>query len=129
MSEFGLSFDIDNKTRPFGVAFDIGAYESHDPRIGIEEGNLYTNKRIILHNVSPNPISSSAIIKYELKESLFIKLSLINLSGKTVSILVSEMQDAKVYTIEIQKNNLPSGIYFLSLESKYGMISKRIIFI
>lgn len=129
MSEYGLSFDIDNKLRPFGVAFDIGAYESHDSRISIEEGNLYTNKGIILYDVSPNPISGTALIKYELKEALFIRLSIIDLSGKTVRLLVSERQEVNMYTAEIQKNNLPAGIYFITLESKFGKISKRIIFI
>lgn len=129
LSNIGLTFDIDNKTRPFGVAFDIGAYESHDSRIGIDEGNLYTNKGIILYDVSPNPISGTALIKYELKEALFIRLSIIDLSGKTVRLLVSERQEVNMYTAEIQKNNLPAGIYFITLESKFGKISKRIIFI
>ncbi len=129
LSNWSLSFDIDNKSRPFGGAYDIGAYESHDSRISINEGNLYTNKRIILYDVSPNPISGSALIRYELKEPLFIKLSVLDLNGKTVMLLVSEMQDVKMYTAEIQKHKLPSGTYFLTLESKFGMISKQIIFI
>lgn len=129
LSNIGLTFDIENKTRPFGGAFDIGAYESHDIRIGISEAKLSTNNRIILYAVSPNPISTSATISFELKEALFIKLSIMDLSGKIVKVLVEQMKDVKLHTIEIQKNSLASGVYFLILESKFGMISKKIIFI
>lgn len=129
LGNIGLSFDIDNKTRPFGGAFDIGAYESHDSRIGIKEVNLFVNNRIILYDISPNPISTTAFIKYELKEALYIKLSIIDLNGKIIKVLIEQKQDQNLYTTEIQKNNLPSGVYFLTLESKYGLISKQIIFI
>lgn len=129
LTNLGLTFDIDNKDRPFGGAFDIGAYESHDPRIGIEEGNLYRNKGIILYDVNPNPIYTSAIIRYELKEPLDIKLSIMDLNGKIIVILLDQKQDAKLHTLDIRKNNLPSGIYFLTLESKFGIISKKIVFI
>jgi len=129
LSSIGLNFDIENKTRPFGGAFDIGAYESHDSRIGIEDDDFLIRKKIKLFDVSPNPISESAIIRYELKEPIFIKLSITDITGRTIRVLIEEMKYAKLQTIEIHKNSLPSGIYFLTLESKFGVFSKKIIFI
>ncbi len=129
LTNLGLTYDVNNKARPYGGAFDIGAYESHDPRISVEEGNLFLNKRIVLYDVNPNPISSSAIIKYELKEPLNIELSIMDLNGIIINTLVDQMQEAKPHTLEIQKNGLPSGIYFLTLESKFGTICKKIVFI
>jgi hypothetical protein len=129
LTNLGLTFDIDNKSRPFGGAFDIGAYESHASGIGINEGNLFINTRIVLYDVNPNPIYSSAVIKYELKEPLDIKLCLKDINGKLIDVLIAQMQDAKLHTFEIHKNSLPSGIYFLTLESKFGLITKKIVFI
>ncbi len=124
-----LTFDIENRPRPFKEAFDIGAYESQDPTIGIGEGNLLTKKWINKYVIVPNPINIWTTLTYELNETLNIRLLLIDLQGKIVRIFFDKKQNKGSHTFDIQKNSLPSGIYFLKLESKYGTITKKVVFI
>jgi hypothetical protein len=127
VSGFNLTFDIENKSRPFGDAYDIGAYESHESGIGIEDDDNYINKKVILNKVVPNPVLSSSKISYELKDSMTIKLFIMTVEGKIVDVLVNQKQQPSKYTIDIHKNMLASGCYFLILESNFGKLSEKFV--
>jgi len=65
----------------------------------------------------PNPFNPSTNIKYSVPENGFVKLSVYNLIGEEVIVLVNESVDAGFYEIEFNAAYLPSGIYFYQLRA------------
>jgi hypothetical protein len=129
LSSFGLTFDIDDRQRPYGNGYDIGAYESQDAINAIEELINDKNEKAILKRVMPNPIIMSAKIKYELPQSTQVKLYVIDGLGRVVRILVNEYQAQNSYQLEIDKGMFGSGFFYLILECDLGRYSKKLVII
>ncbi len=127
MSNFDLTTDIDGKTRPYAGAYDIGAYESHEHGISIEENLSLLRSKVKLEKVRQSPTLSSAKVFYELKESMHVKLFIMTLEGKIVEVLVDQKQAASNYSFRIDKKTLSGGFYFLILDCKYGRLSEKFI--
>ena len=68
----------------------------------------------------PNPFNSSTCISYQIPQDCQVRLSIFNLLGQEVDVLVNEFQRANEYVVNWQPKNLPSGIYIyqLSIESE-----------
>lgn len=64
----------------------------------------------------PNPFNPSTLIKYSIPENGFVKLSVYNLVGEEVSVLVNQEVDAGFYEVTFNAANLPSGTYFYRLQ-------------
>lgn len=122
----GLSFDIENRTRPFAGFFDIGAYESQDNTIGIEEEKELLAK-VIISNIIPNPISFKSSFHYEVTEPTHIRIFIVDQHGKLVEMMVDEYKYINSYELAIQSNKYETGLYFLIVESQFGRYSKKII--
>jgi len=77
-------------------------------------------KSIQLFQNYPNPFNSSTCLSYQIPQDCWVKLSVFNLLGKEVDVLVNEFQRANEYVVNWQPKNLPSGIYIyqLSIESE-----------
>ena len=65
----------------------------------------------------PNPFNPTTTIKFSLPEAANVKLSLYNIIGETVALLVNEFKEAGVHTINFNASDLNSGIYFYKLEA------------
>ncbi|MCH8299012.1 MAG: T9SS type A sorting domain-containing protein [Candidatus Marinimicrobia bacterium] len=70
-----------------------------------------------LYDNYPNPFNPSTTIRYDLPERGNIKLSIYNLMGEIVAILIDEMQAAGFHKVEWNAINHPSGIYFYRLQA------------
>lgn len=73
--------------------------------------------------IIPNPISSSAFIRWGLSNA-FNAIELINLQGK---ILFSSAIETNATTYRIALDGFPNGIYFLSLSNEHERITKKLI--
>jgi hypothetical protein len=76
-------------------------------------------------NNYPNPFNSSTTIKYHLPETGDVRLSIFDLSGRLVEELFSGRQSAGDYHYLWSGRNLPSGIYFLSLQAGNQRITQK----
>jgi len=65
----------------------------------------------------PNPFNPSTKIKYELVKNSNVKLSIIDLTGRVIQILVNENQKIGEYEISFEGRQLPSGAYLYKLET------------
>jgi hypothetical protein len=74
-----------------------------------QEFSLYQNY--------PNPFNPSTTIKYELPKALVVRLSVYDLLGREVSVLVNERRDAGVHEVTCDGANLASGAYFYRLQA------------
>ncbi|CUT05440.1 Por secretion system C-terminal sorting domain-containing protein [Candidatus Kryptobacter tengchongensis] len=70
----------------------------------------------------PNPFNPSATISYELPTDGFVRLSVFDVLGREVEVLVNEIKPAGFYDVSFDASNLPSGVYFarISVVSNEG---------
>lgn len=63
----------------------------------------------------PNPFNPSTSIKYSVPARSKIKISLYDIIGNEVSTLFEGIQESGVHDINLTADNLPSGVYFVSM--------------
>ena len=94
------------------IDFD-GSFE-YSPEVEIEFSALF---EYALEQNSPNPFNPTTIIKYSIPKTSLIKLTIFDLLGREIHILVNEEKSAGDYEIEFNASNLPSGVYFYRLQA------------
>lgn len=65
----------------------------------------------------PNPFNPTTNIVYTLPKSGAVKVELFNALGQRVRTLVDEFKDAGKYTVTIQAETLPTGVYFYRIKA------------
>jgi hypothetical protein len=63
----------------------------------------------------PNPFNPSTTIRYELPKSCDLRLSVYDILGREVSVLVNETKNPGVYEVKFDATGLSSGVYFYRL--------------
>jgi len=84
---------------------------------------------IYLYQNYPNPFNSSTQISYSLPSSGHVRLILYDIRGRKVKTLVDEFQSADRYSVTVNLNEFPSGIYLykLNVSEKYSEIKKMLL--
>jgi D-alanyl-D-alanine carboxypeptidase len=75
----------------------------------------------------PNPFNPSTTIKYELPKSSQVTLSVYDILGRQVSVLVNEKGDAGLHEVKFDGSNLASGVYFYRLAAGDFVQTKRLM--
>ena len=80
----------------------------------------------------PNPFNPVTQIKFSVKESCAVRLSIYNSSGQLVRTLVKERKQPGVYTVSWHGTNfsgkrVASGLYFYRLKAGRRVLTKRMI--
>jgi len=75
----------------------------------------------------PNPFNPSTTIKYSIPETGHVILSIYNIIGEEVKVLVDERMDAGFYEKIFDASNLPSGVYVYKLESPGLVQAKKML--
>jgi hypothetical protein len=75
----------------------------------------------------PNPFNPNTSIKYSIAIDGIVNLSVYNLLGEKVAILVNEEKPAGNYQVEFDANNISSGIYFYKLQTNNFFETKKMI--
>ncbi|MCY4673891.1 MAG: T9SS type A sorting domain-containing protein [Bacteroidetes bacterium] len=73
----------------------------------------------------PNPFNPRTSITYEIRESQHLKLSIIDLSGHLVAVLVDRQHEPGTFETSWDANELPSGTYFVRLQGLNGTVQTR----
>jgi hypothetical protein len=64
----------------------------------------------------PNPFNPTTILSYTLKTDGKVKLTVYNLVGQVVQVLVNEYQPSGYYEYTFDASELPAGIYLYKLQ-------------
>jgi hypothetical protein len=88
--------------------------------------NHFPNK-FELSNNYPNPFNPSTQISYTIPGSGMVKISVYNLLGSQIAVLVNEMQNAGTHTVSFDASNLASGMYVYKLECAGTMMAKKML--
>ena len=75
-------------------------------------------------NVVPNPMSSNAVVTFVAEKSAAYVLNLADVTGKIISTRKIEAK-AGENTTNIERNNLPAGVYFLSLSDGQSLVTRK----
>lgn len=88
---------------------------------------LFSSERApLLAATAPNPIADNALIRYTLKETSNVSLSVMNVYGQTAQTLVLKSLLPGDYELNLSTHDLPPGAYFLVLETASHRISQPI---
>ena len=66
----------------------------------------------------PNPFNPSTTIKYALPVDSYVDMAVYNVLGQKVKTLINGIKAMGSYDVKFEAGNLPSGIYFYSLDAK-----------
>lgn len=72
--------------------------------------------RFTLNQNYPNPFNPSTILSYTLKADAKVKLTVYNLVGQSVAVVVDEYQSAGDHEYSFDANDLPAGVYLYKLQ-------------
>jgi len=80
-----------------------------------------------LYQNYPNPFNPHTMISYQIPMTIKIDLSIYNVLGQKVGILVSEKQKAGHYQVKWDALDLPSGIYYYKITAGDFQKAKKMI--
>jgi len=95
-------------------------------QISIDENEFALKENLIFNQIYPNPFSSIATIEFELKQPEIITITIYDLLGEQIEILTKRKVLGQ-QRIEWNSDGLPTGIYFCTLKTNEGMLTKKII--
>jgi len=75
----------------------------------------------------PNPFNPSTSIKYSVPESGNIRLSVFNIVGEEVAVLVDGFSQAGFYEVTFDASNLSTGVYLYKLQSANSVQTKKMM--
>jgi hypothetical protein len=75
----------------------------------------------------PNPFNPVTTIRFLLSESGNVKLTVYNIVGEQVAVLVDGFREEGVYTINFSAESLPSGLYIYTIDSNGSKQSRKMI--
>ncbi len=113
----GNNFDI------YEVGFNTSGF------VAIENSGTTIPDEFSLSQNYPNPFNPATVINYQLPVTSNVKLSVFDVLGKTVSVLINESQNAGNHSITWNAGSFPSGVYFYKLEAGSFISNKKMILI
>ena len=69
-----------------------------------------------INRIYPNPNNGTAIVEYSTVEHADVTLQLYDVLGRKLKAIMDGEQQPGAYTVEFSLNDLPAGVYFLSLQ-------------
>ncbi|AXJ01861.1 Por secretion system C-terminal sorting domain-containing protein [Cyclonatronum proteinivorum] len=77
----------------------------------------------------PNPFNPVTNIRYELPAAGNVQLSVYNMLGQRVALLVNETQSAGIHTVQFDGSRLSSGVYLYRLETEGTQLTRRMMLV
>ena len=71
----------------------------------------------------------STTIKFELPKASQVNLSVFDIVGREVSVLVNERRDAGVYEVKFDGRDLSSGVYFYRTQAGTYTETKKLLIV
>lgn len=117
---YGLIMKTDNAV---GTPIATGINE------GIKNTSGFSEKDYILHGNYPNPFNPATNISFELRRDSHINLKIYNIMGELAATAADGLFNKGRHTIYFNGSDLPSGIYFCSLESDGVRLTRKMTLI
>jgi hypothetical protein len=103
----------------FNGSFDF----SYEVEVEIHSPAVYA-----LEQNYPNPFNPSTTINYSLAEGTTVKISIYNMLGQEVALLINEFKEAGPHSITFDASSLPSSAYFYKIETpQFKQVKKMLL--
>lgn len=130
--EYESEYEYSEPAAAAGVAYFrlrqvfAGGFERTSGTIKVGLGSEQPEQVTLVGNF-PNPFNASTTISYSVAELSQIDLSVWDLSGQPVRQLVDQNQGPGFHEMQFDAGDLPSGTYFIRLETPSGTKSHKMI--
>ena len=104
-----------------------GQYSIEIIQTSIDDETSVTPGTFRLLQNYPNPFNPSTQIKYDVKEACQVLLVLYNINGQVVNVLVNSYQQKGVYIVDLELQDIPSGIYLYKIQMGSFQDYKKIV--
>jgi subtilisin-like proprotein convertase family protein len=118
----------DNASPDAGVLMAWGIRFNGDVNSGVEliAGNIPENFELFQNY--PNPFNPVTTIKFDIPDNSNVKLSVFDMLGREVKVLLNENKVAGSYSVDFDAAELSSGTYFYKITAgKYSDIKKMVV--
>jgi hypothetical protein len=96
----------------------LSTTRSNGPPVGAyREVSAVTPAAYSLEQNYPNPFNPTTNIKYGLPRDGSVRLTIHNILGQQVAVLIDGEQQAGAYSVTLDASRLPSGVYFYKLSA------------
>jgi hypothetical protein len=89
----------------------------------------FFNKDFTLKQNYPNPFNGQTIIKYSIHSPGTVKITLYDVMGRELKVLVNEYKNPGEHEIRLNGNTLSSGVYIYQLESNSIRLTKKMLYL
>ncbi|MDI6840803.1 MAG: kelch repeat-containing protein [bacterium] len=104
--------------------------EEYNPiPVGVEEGRNANHSLIQNIKIYPNPVAQLTTISYQLPAKSKILLKIYDISGRLVNTLVDETKGAGCYSINLNTEGIPNGVYFCKLEYNGEVLTQKLVLV
>jgi len=87
------------------------------------------NLRAAVADNFPEPFSERTTIKYRVPDFAFVRLVILDVLGREVSVWVNEPKDAGEYSVTFDGTDLPSGVYFYRIEIGHASATRSMMLV
>ncbi len=101
---------------------------SYSVSTGVDQSKEIPNSYSLSQNY-PNPFNPETIINYSIPSSGQVKLSIFDLVGREICVLINRFEEAGAHTYNLSASSysLSSGVYFYQLKSGGSAITKKMV--
>lgn len=122
----GFSGDVNSTNNPLSILM-FGATEitaEFDVINGVNETGTVPESFALYQNY-PNPFNPSTKVKFDLPENSSVRITLYNILGEKLQVLLNDYLNAGSYETTLNAENMSSGIYLLEMQTeKYRFMIK-----
>lgn len=110
-------------------SYDVTLYELTTNGVGNPGDSFIPSNHVIFSNAYPNPFNANTKISFEIFSSYKVDLSIYNIYGEKVRVLVDEYLSPGAYSGNFSADDLASGIYFARLKCDENILTQKITLI
>lgn len=125
-----IGFQMDKSINPTisNTEFKVQNIVFTDNPVSVSNTNQININSYQMSQNYPNPFNPETSIKLDIPVSGKVSLKVYDVSGKLVTTLIDKtMQPVNNFEVKFNGTNLPSGVYFYSLQTEGRVITKKMI--
>ena len=82
-----------------------------------------------LHQNWPNPFNPTTMIRYDVKQTGLVSVTVFDILGREVAVLIQGTVQAGSYTVTWNASKLPSGVYFCQMQTLDFMQTRKLVLV
>ncbi len=92
-----------------------------------EKAEQLTPEIFALHPAWPNPFNPSTAIRYDLPLDTRVRISVVDMLGREVAVLVNEPKPAGTHTLDFNASTMVSGVYLVRMQAGDFIHTRKIM--